>query len=211
MAGSWFKEGIDRVFLHNRGYDYGTGQWDSRGVKQGIGQTLLGLVNPALGFAGGKVMDHYNRGYMPQGYQSPFSQGSTSSFGNWGNGYSNPFDGSSYGPASTGGFMGGYQSGGIFGPPPPESSVWNPGVVQSTEAYQPPVRVGGPAQAHGGGSGGGGYAGGNGFNSGGFNAGFSVGQKGTSGTIGGWSQASPGQNGATGNNGNRPEGYFNVL
>lgn len=51
-TGRWgrvWREGVDRAFLGNRGYNYQTGQWDRRGVRQGLVQTGLGQINPLLG------------------------------------------------------------------------------------------------------------------------------------------------------------------
>lgn len=62
--GNLFREGVDRVFLHNRGFDAnaaGSG-WNRQGVWQGIGQTAAGAALPGGGLIAGRLIDMYNRG-----------------------------------------------------------------------------------------------------------------------------------------------------
>lgn len=52
-----FFELVDRLALNNRGFNYGSGQWNPSGVRQGLTQTALGAVNPLLGLAAGRYFD----------------------------------------------------------------------------------------------------------------------------------------------------------
>lgn len=61
MAGSKFKEAIDRLFLGNRGYDYQSGQWDRQGVKQGLIQGGVGAVNPLAGLLTRMYFNYQNK------------------------------------------------------------------------------------------------------------------------------------------------------
>jgi hypothetical protein len=80
MAGSKFKEFVDRTFLGNRGYNYQTGQWNARGVGQGIVQTLAGVVNPASGFLARQYFNRQNQNNVgPVGReQFPYYMGTVS-------------------------------------------------------------------------------------------------------------------------------------
>jgi len=61
---NWVKEYVvDRGLLHNRAYDPVTRQWDPRGVKQGLIQTGVGAINPALGPLAGLVLNRMNRNH----------------------------------------------------------------------------------------------------------------------------------------------------
>ena len=59
--GRFMREFVDRAFLSNRGYDYRTGQWDRRGVRQGLIQTGAGLLMPGAGTLTGVGMSLYDR------------------------------------------------------------------------------------------------------------------------------------------------------
>lgn len=79
--GRVWREGVDRAFLGNRGYDYRSGQWDRRGVRQGLIQTGLGQVNPLLGL-GARL--YFNRANARLGNGGPVTLASLASQPNFG-------------------------------------------------------------------------------------------------------------------------------
>ena len=58
-------EGLDRMFLGNRAYDYRRDFWSGQGAMQGGIQSGLGAINPVLGLGARLWFNHQNRG---QGY-----------------------------------------------------------------------------------------------------------------------------------------------
>ena len=80
--GNLFREGVDRVFLHNRGFDAnaaGSG-WNRQGVWQGIGQTAAGAALPGGGLLAGRLIDMYNRNHAQNPSNTPLTPQSNFSF-----------------------------------------------------------------------------------------------------------------------------------
>lgn len=62
--GRIWREGVDRAFLGNRGFNYRHGTWDPKGVRQGLIQTGAGLVVPGGSTLAGLALNMYNRAGM---------------------------------------------------------------------------------------------------------------------------------------------------